>query len=502
MKTRITVILLLIGSMGFAQHPDLSLLENYFSSKMERQKNFRKNTHNKRKHSLGDLTFVTDALKYQIDSMGVEEKLDPSLPYDPVAVYGYSFDGFGNDLRVTEERRYEFNPSANDYSGAQTKRRMIYNGQRQLLTEILETKSGTQWSEDERTEFTYTNGRIQTAKVYLNNSFAYGDSLSYSYDSINMLKNVRMFTDFGGGWERSMEITDITYLNGLERSMIVELDPGFGSVQPFLRFSELEWDFGYYPIVSDLIGVIIRSYQPGFSGTNYMELPSNAKLDVNIITWTDFQKIETISHVGNDATVLLMMANPPGPLDTNQIELTFNANGDIIYSLTSAPSNTGVGYDPVERDSVIYDSYHNVMRYVSAEYDPNSTTYNNTFWENYFTIYDANGMPTEVEHEYYDGFSEYFRFTIFGGQVASISKEKVSPFRMYPNPCTDFLIVESENLLDAHFEIIDMQGKSIKTGKVQGGIQHRIDLPNLATGQYIVKFSQAGKMYPHRLIIK
>jgi hypothetical protein len=501
MKHLLTASLIFGMSAAFAQSSKISYFENYLNNKLEKLTKAKQTERGE--HAFGQKTFVTEALKYRIDSLGEEMRFSSMGPYEPLAVYGYSFSGFGNHLRVTEERMYEYNSSTSNYDGMQMRRRLEYNNDHQLTAEIIEVKNGAQWVEEDRTEITYKDGRTETVKLFYNNQFMGGDSLSYTYNSNNLVESVSMYSDFGMGWELNMKINDITYQNGLEESLVLEIDQGFG-LQPFFRFTDLEWDFGYYPVLNDILSFMVPNYSAELFMDNPMELPSQATIQINLVAWMDMQKIVTTSNNGTNAELLLMVAPSPfDPLDTNKVNLTFDAQGRVIYALNSEPSSSGVGYTPAYRDSVHYDTYDNIFRYVSAEYDESSSTYYDVYYENRDISYAAGGMPTEIELEYNDGFfEEYYRYTIFGGEVASTVSFVQSPFNLYPNPASTHITLKGERKGDVQYEIYDLQGRALNSGEWKSTNEHRIDINQLASGQYIIRMNDGKSAYQQRFVVR
>ena len=499
MKQLLTATLIFAMSTAFAQSSKISYLENYLNNKFEKLTKARQTE--RAEHAFGQKTFVTDALKYRIDSLGEEIRFSSMGAYYPLAVYGYSFSGSGSNLRVTEERIYEYNTVTSNYDGTQMRRRLEYNSDRQLTAEIIEIKSGTQWVEEERIEITYKDGRLETLKLYYNNQFSAGDSLTYTYDANNLVETAIIYTYISSGWDISMKI-DITYQNGLEESLTVEVDQGSG-LDPVLKFTDLEWEFGYFPVLNQLTSFMVSNYSPVLFMDDPLEFPSQSTIQLNSGIWTDFQKIFTTSNNGTNAEVFILVASTPfAPLDTSKVDLTFNAQGRVIYALSSEPSSSGVGYTPEFRDSVHYDSYENITRYVSAEYDESNSTFYDVYVENRNITYASSGMPTEIEVEMNDGFfDEYFKYTIFSGNVVSTSSFTQSPFNLYPNPTSAHITLTGENKGFVQYQIYDLQGRVLNSGEWRNTNEHRIDINHLASGQYIIRMNDGKSAYQQRFIV-
>lgn len=71
----------------------------------------------------------------------------------------------------------------------------------------------------------------------------------------------------------------------------------------------------------------------------------------------------------------------------------------------------------------------------------------------------------------------------WGTGVLSTSKEELNQVRIYPNPATSFLRIES-NIGAESFKINDLLGKEIKSGKILNG---QIDVSKLSKGTYLLQ---------------
>lgn len=76
-------------------------------------------------------------------------------------------------------------------------------------------------------------------------------------------------------------------------------------------------------------------------------------------------------------------------------------------------------------------------------------------------------------------------------------------FEVYPNPVEGDLVFDFEFTVrnDSPYEIIDPQGRLVRSGQIQSGITaHSIDLSSLKTGMYIVRVELGGKHKVQRII--
>lgn len=451
-------------------------------------------------HSSGTPTMVTEALKYQIDSIIEHEKFDQAMPYEPLRAYGYSFSGFSNELRVTEERIYEYNPAANDFSGQRSRRVLIYDTNNQLITERLDLRDGNNWVEQERYDITYTSGgRLQTVKNYFNGNFSFGDSITYRFNSNDLLDTLNLYSNFGGNWELGLRATGLTYQNGKERSVTLEVDAmGTGSVAPFFQFVDLEWDLGYFPVINDLVSFTLPSYTARILGNTSLEIPSNAKIQINLFTWIDFQKIGTISQAGNNYRLYAAEGSGPGsPLnDTTFFNILVDGQNRIISLVSEVADPSGIGTMPFEKDSLSFDNQNNETLYENSTYNDNNQQYEVFYAEKRNISYDPNWMLTEVELIIEDGFDEYRKFEIFGGQIASILNFDKQSIRVFPNPAENHVSIETELRGETPFSILASDGKIVQTGKI---VNNQIQLVDFPKGIYILR---VDNKYNVRLIRK
>ena len=82
----------------------------------------------------------------------------------------------------------------------------------------------------------------------------------------------------------------------------------------------------------------------------------------------------------------------------------------------------------------------------------------------------------------------------------SISKFNYSEFKVYPNPATDYIIIEGNNNLSA-IAIYSVNGTLIKEEEVQYRKTIRLDLNNLSVGNYVIKVvDDTGNVAVYKLI--
>ena len=80
---------------------------------------------------------------------------------------------------------------------------------------------------------------------------------------------------------------------------------------------------------------------------------------------------------------------------------------------------------------------------------------------------------------------------IFQGYV-SVSENKELKFNVYPNPASDYLVVEGIGYKKLNFSIFNIVGQSVKTGKLENNTS-KISIPNLNSGIYFIQLKTEDK---------
>ncbi|MBL4642996.1 MAG: T9SS type A sorting domain-containing protein [Flavobacteriaceae bacterium] len=89
-----------------------------------------------------------------------------------------------------------------------------------------------------------------------------------------------------------------------------------------------------------------------------------------------------------------------------------------------------------------------------------------------------------------------------GFSVLGLSKEVKLDFALYPNPSTDFLVVQlPSGSLKAEISVFDVSGRLLKTSSITSSA-NKIDVQDLSTGMYILKIQSEGKTGSKQFIKK
>ncbi|NTV83407.1 MAG: T9SS type A sorting domain-containing protein, partial [Bacteroidales bacterium] len=101
--------------------------------------------------------------------------------------------------------------------------------------------------------------------------------------------------------------------------------------------------------------------------------------------------------------------------------------------------------------------------------------------------------------------TEEISFDAYFEEIATgVSSDKEpTRFLIYPNPAQDILFVQGEiGAKDAHYQIIDMQGRTVMEGDLTGGnVNHAITLGSIPPSVYLLRVTdQEGEEYKSRFV--
>ena len=80
----------------------------------------------------------------------------------------------------------------------------------------------------------------------------------------------------------------------------------------------------------------------------------------------------------------------------------------------------------------------------------------------------------------------FFPYQYKSGPVTDIKNSLSSRIRIYPNPASEFLFIDSD-VLQAKLQLFDMQGRFLIEQEIHSG-SCRLDLSGYPEGAYLVKF--------------
>ena len=90
-------------------------------------------------------------------------------------------------------------------------------------------------------------------------------------------------------------------------------------------------------------------------------------------------------------------------------------------------------------------------------------------------------------------------YQLFPPPPAGIEESVLADFRLYPNPATEMVMVESA--VAATLEVHDLSGRLVRTERVQAGVQS-VDVSDLAQGMYQLRVVAGEAQRLEKLVIQ
>ena len=87
---------------------------------------------------------------------------------------------------------------------------------------------------------------------------------------------------------------------------------------------------------------------------------------------------------------------------------------------------------------------------------------------------------------------------IFTTGQSSINENVFTDYQIFPNPTTNFIVIQSEKVLNNKFNIYDQQGREVMKGKLTGK-NTKLSIQKLFSGTYIV---QVDGIYKPTVVLK
>ncbi|NBY40423.1 MAG: T9SS C-terminal target domain-containing protein [Flavobacteriia bacterium] len=84
------------------------------------------------------------------------------------------------------------------------------------------------------------------------------------------------------------------------------------------------------------------------------------------------------------------------------------------------------------------------------------------------------------------------------------NSETASGFKIYPNPATQELFIETENVSEktALFKVYDAFGRLVKAYPLESKAKQKVDISNIPTGMYSVQLELDNAQYFEHLWIQ
>lgn len=330
-----------------------------------------------------------------------------------------------------------------------------YNSNSKPITEIEEYWTGENWVYSEKTEFTYNaNGykSIETEYYWNEGTSAWinEDKSNYTYNESNNLTQRISYYWETGNWTENGKITLAYDTNGkLVENAHYYMSEGnwtgeykgaysYNASGNIIGYSDYSWDNADW--MEDYRGTI--SYD---SNSNLVEMFST-KWNSETSTWENSSRKEYVRD--NSYTY-------------NQILFPFGAF-DYMWDINDNDD---------EFDLVDDSFYFSTMLNASNEYKWDSSLSDWLLRSNESFVY-SDFTPTAV--------------SIVSNQIG-----------LYPNPATNYVIVEAEN---GFVELFDLQGRKVLSHSLNSG--NRVSTQQLTSGIYIYSVNANGIISRGKLIVK
>jgi hypothetical protein len=286
---------------------------------------------------------------------------------------------------------------------------------------------------------------------------------------------------------------------------------------------QFEWNYGGYDGALDLhdyaMGGDCGYYPEWVDNTRaYLEDPANA--DVNVVIWSWCGQISSYS----EQDLIGKYINPMVQLEADYPEVKFiYMTGHLYYALHEntklrnqqlrdfCMQNNKILYDFADIESYdpdgVYYQYANDNCDYYGNTDPGSYLGNWAInWQNshiegidWYNCNSAHSQPLNANRKAYAAWHLWARLAGWNGAVGNPELPAETEFRIYPNPATDFMMIETPGHNETiRFEIISSKGQVVKADGVNG--KKTIDLSGFAPGIYLVKFH--GNARQHRVVVR
>lgn len=91
--------------------------------------------------------------------------------------------------------------------------------------------------------------------------------------------------------------------------------------------------------------------------------------------------------------------------------------------------------------------------------------------------------------------------TTISDTIVSINESFQNPISIYPNPSSNYLIVENEEIgIPFSMDIYDTKGLRVKTLKIQNG-KTKIDLSDLISGVYFITYIKDSRLFTKKMFV-
>lgn len=160
------------------------------------------------------------------------------------------------------------------------------------------------------------------------------------------------------------------------------------------------------------------------------------------------------------------------------IELYSNLNADYSYAYSS-------DYMPFQDEGFV----------ITGLYESNESPYPHTAMDTFENV------DTEFIYQVGKGALGALCYFAKAYENLDVTDENWAQLQIYPNPVSKQLNIQTKSDLEIRYQLIDLSGKVVKTGKFIGNL-HQIDVQDLAQGVYFLKLTAGQHIENHKIIVQ
>lgn len=362
----------------------------------------------------------------------------------------------------------------------------IYNNDKKLLSQVNYIWDNVQWLPSDRERHSYINGFEQSAifEYYDGNNwvFVWGDSTEYTFNQDNLPITIinYYYYESTGSWTPSQKM-ELTYGTDNKPSMIVvyEWDQYW---KQQIRVNNLKWDLGF-----NLENVGPTTYVMQMFMLN---------------KWVNYEKYVAQVSSGHKTIDSFYTWNTGLQKWVDSIYSTYTYENNLMTEhFTWQYKWDKKMWDTLEIEVHAYDNYGNEV-----------FTQSGSKWGDWFEffnsekityVYGISGQIREKIYEYFDFYlNEWLKnvkYKYYYKSMSGINSVTSAVFRLFPNPATNILYINSDNLDNSWF-IFGMKGELLLNGRSSDPFL-RIDISGLPEGIYLIKImDNTGRAHFERFL--
>lgn len=386
--------------------------------------------------------------------------------------------------RAEDDDKYNFS-NKYEYSGNENKFSKAFIFRLEGDEEIFEYTLINRYSPDGKLIF--------SSRTTENGVPFHTDSLAIGYNSLNQIESCILYTLRDQSWRQSGVVCNIKYENDeitefIRRESFEDL-----SNLDSTEFYKYENTIFYENNYSYLIGDLVPHY---IADSSHLEL-----------YFGDFNNVQSYIYapISYNRYRLQNNNNPPELIDTKRFTITDHLNtiyesGNVIDSTNHYFNEDGKLYlveffknsNLWQRDSIVYNDQGRTSR---IYYDLNGTLYT----QSYDYLVDTEGRLEEFTDSFDQPVNSYSIKKIFKIRgVADIEKKEIISLNIYPNPTSDIIELNFNNLNSSSqiiTNITDISGNVVQTDIHKTNESKTfLNVKNLSPGMYQIMSSDGTKI--------